>query len=144
MREAPLLQFTSRVGGKHANVKILTNRVEWVVSGRHRVTEMVPVGSISSVTTSEEGAMSTVIVTTGVDTIEFRVDKAVAASARQQLDELIASVPGKSFVVPLTDGLAQSEKDKIAEELITLKWLLDAGILNDHDFQEERARLLGF
>jgi hypothetical protein len=144
MREAPLLQFTSRVDGKSADVRILTNRVEWVVAGRHRVTEMLPVVAISSVATGEDAGKFKVIVTTDTDTIEFQVEKTVATSAWQQLDQLIASKPGKSHVVPVTDGLGQVEKDSIAEELITLKWLLDAGIINDHDFQEERARLLGF
>jgi hypothetical protein len=105
---------------------------------------MLPVVSIASVATDNVGATSTVVVTTNLDTIKFEVDTRMALVAHQQIADLVAAVPGDSQVVPAAKNFGDFHKDNLAEELITLKWLLDAGILNEHDFQEERARLLGF
>ncbi|MEO7370648.1 MAG: SHOCT domain-containing protein [Ilumatobacteraceae bacterium] len=144
MREAPLLQFKSHVGGKSADVRVLTSRVEWVVAGRHRVTEVLPVSAIHSVVIKRDGVKWKLLAFTDGSIVEFRVDRSVAEAARDQLVRLITAATTTRELAPVTSGLQPIDKGGIADELITLKWLLDAGVLTEHDFQEERARLLGF
>ena len=115
MTTAPLLTFTSHIAGKNARVDIWNDRIEWEkprgVSGGKVLaasltlgasalltglkngdsgTEMIPVRSISSVTTKRDGMLNTVVsVITSGNTIDFRVSHAEAEQVRQILNELI-------------------------------------------------------
>ncbi|WP_407358044.1 DUF2510 domain-containing protein [Microbacterium sp. LTA6] len=115
--QQPLLQFTSHIQGKNAVVTVWPDRVEWLkprgVSGGKITagvltgglsmlatgvkngktgTEMIPIKSISSVTTKKDGFSNTLVsvITTG-NTIDFRVSHKEAAELKQVLTQLILS-----------------------------------------------------
>lgn len=135
----PLMQFRSRVAGRNANVRILTNRVEWSTARRHPVTEMLPLTAISSVSTNRNRFTRNIAVVTSRSTINFRVDKSIAEQATTLVRELLAQQPP-----PLADNSQQPQKGSIADELISLRWLLDAGILTEAAFNEQQAHLVGY
>lgn len=107
MNTEPLLTFKSHVDGKNADVAIYADRIEWAQAGglsltrvaagsltlgaslvktgvrKGGSTEMMPVKSMSSVTTSKDGLRyyKVVVVATG-NTVEFRVDKSDGEQAK--------------------------------------------------------------
>lgn len=106
-----LLSFTSHVAGKNARVELFEDRVEWSRAGisggkataavftaglsalatglRNKDTEMIPLRSVSSVT-SKKGMMNTTVsVITPGNTIDFRVSHGEAQSFKDQLLRLI-------------------------------------------------------
>jgi hypothetical protein len=144
VREAPLLQFNSHISGKSADVRIVTDRLEWFLAGRKPVTDMLVLTGRSSVSIKRDGVKWKLIVRSGSRTVEFRVDRSVAELAQDKLAQLIDAAESPRELTPVASSMKPDEKGTVAEELITLKWLLDAGILSDDAFQEERARLMGF
>jgi hypothetical protein len=109
----------------------------WSRSRSNEVTEMVPIGAISSIAAGKTGAgkWRLVIVANGKP-IEFVVDKNTAQSASQMLEELVAAQP-----VPLTNNPPASGRGSLAEDLISLKWRLDNGMISESEFDEQRMRL---
>ena len=91
-RDASLIQFHARIDDRWAFVKIFPSRIAWTVSGVSRVSEMVPVTSISSVLASKSAnsKWSLVVLTTG-KSIEFLVDKQTAQRAARLVDELVVT-----------------------------------------------------
>lgn len=115
--QKPLLQFTSHIQGKNAVVSVWPDRLEWLqprgisgakvtagimtaglsmlatgVKGGKTGTEMIPVKSISSVTTKKDGFSNTLVsVITSGNTIDFRVSHKEAAELKQVLTRLILS-----------------------------------------------------
>jgi hypothetical protein len=91
-RDASLIQFHARIDDRWAHVKIFPSRIAWTVSGVSRVSEMVPVTSISSVLASKSAnsKWSLVVLTTG-KSIEFLVDKHIAQKAARLVDELVVT-----------------------------------------------------
>lgn len=108
MRDAPLHQFESHVGGKNARVQIFSDRIEWekprsrslgatamTLGANYFVkrgidTEMIPVKSISSVATKRDGMMNTLVqVITSGNSIDFRVSHKEAEQVRSVLNRLI-------------------------------------------------------
>ncbi len=113
--QKPLLEFTSHIQGKNAVVTVWPDRIEWLqpksvsggkvtagiltgglsmlatgVKGGKTGTEMIPVKSISSVTTKKDGISNTLVsVITSGNTIDFRVSHKEAAELKQVLTRLI-------------------------------------------------------
>ena len=184
MEMTALLEFTSHVDGKNAKVQIFPDRVEWAKPGKVSLTrltgasmtlgaslvatgirtggsaEMIAVKNITSVVSSKDGLrFHKVVITASGNTIEFRVDKAVADAARVLISQLIlGSHPSQlrfsneptvvaetaavksAEVAPPAQGVDGSS-DRVAK-LKELKSLLDDGILSPEEFEGEKRKVL--
>jgi hypothetical protein len=184
MEMTALFEFTSHVDGKNAKVQIFPDRVEWAKPGKVSLTrltgasmtlgaslvatgirtggsaEMIAVKNITSVLSSKDGLrFHKVVITASGNTIEFRVDKAVADAARVLISQLIlGSHPSQlrfsneptvvaetvavkpAEVVPPVQG-GDGSSDRIAK-LKELKSLLDDGILSPEEFEAEKRKVL--
>lgn len=115
----PLLQFTSHIAGKNAQVSIYPTHVEWERPGKFggaklgaavatgglslaakagrtgtkgAGTEMIPIKSISSVTTKKDGMLNwAVSIITSGNTIDMRVSKDEAEQIRSLLLQLMTA-----------------------------------------------------
>ena len=107
----PLLSFTSHVAGKNARVQVFPDRIEWSRAGlsggkvtaavftlgasalatgvRNRDTEMIPVRSVSSVTSKKGMVNTTVSVITAGNTIDFKIGHSEADRLKSTLQQLI-------------------------------------------------------
>lgn len=176
MNESAFFTFTSHIDGKNAKVSVFSDRIEWMqprgLSGGKLAagvmtvgmsflatgfkngksgTEMIPVKSMSSVTTSRDGFMNTkVSVITSGNTVDFRVSHAEAAQVKTVLTQLIlgthpsqtsqaseevaqvAFVPAR-VAAPQTDVMAQLAK---------LGDLKTAGVLTEEEFSKKKSELL--
>lgn len=172
MDHKPLLTFVSHIDGKNATVSVYPDRIEWdrkggvsgaklaagaltmglslaatgVKSGKGAGTEMIPVKSMSSVTTEKDGMRwwKVRIITAG-NTIDFRVSKEEAESVKAVLTQLIlGSHPAQqtNVVVPPPAPAAPAELDA-AEQLVKLAALRDQGILTEDEFTAKKAQILG-
>ena len=179
-----LLEFTSHVDGKNAKVQLFPDRVEWAKPGRVSLTrltgasmtlgstlaatgirtggsaEMIAVKNITSVQSAKDGLrFHKVIITAAGNTIEFRVDKAVADAARVLISQLIlgshpsqlrysnepvvtaAVIPSKAAEVTPPVQSSDGSNDRVAK-LKELKLLLDDGILSPEEFEAEKRKVL--
>lgn len=112
----PLLTFKSHIEGKNADVHVYADRIEWAkeghlgrgaklalgaatlgtsllktgVGGKTQGTEMIPIKSISSVTTSKDGLrfMKVSAICSG-NTIDFRVSSGEAQRVKDLLTSLV-------------------------------------------------------
>ena len=110
MSDKPLHSFTSHVAGKNAKVSIYPDRVEWERSGsyvgaavktagfsmvmpglRKKDTEMIPVRSITSITSKKGMTNTTVSVIVPGNTIDFRVSHGEAKTVKETLQKLMLS-----------------------------------------------------
>jgi hypothetical protein len=104
MSEKPLHSFTSHISGKNAKVSIYPDRVEWervsshmstlgfsmIMPGlRKKDTEMIPVRSITSITSKKGLANTTVSVIVPGNTIDFRVSHGEAKTVKETLQRLM-------------------------------------------------------
>lgn len=115
--DGALLKFKSHIDGKNADVAIYADRVEWLmargVSGAKVTagvftaglsmlatgvkngkagTEMIPMKSITGVSTKRDGMINTIVtVTSSSSAIGFRVSHKEAEQMRQLLNQLILS-----------------------------------------------------
>jgi hypothetical protein len=113
--DGALLKFKSHINGKNADVAIFSDRIEWLmargVSGAKVTagvftgglsmlatgvkngkagTQMIPMKSITGVTTKRDGMINTVVtVTSSSSTIGFRISHKEAEQMRQLLNQLI-------------------------------------------------------
>lgn len=113
--DGALLKFKSHINGKNADVAIFPDRIEWLmargVSGAKVTagvltaglsmlatgvkngkagTEMIPMKSITGVSTKRDGMINTVVtVTSSSSAIGFRVSHKEAEQMRQLLNQLI-------------------------------------------------------
>jgi hypothetical protein len=171
MTDAPLYRFTSHILGKNAKVAIYLDRIEWElprgVSGgkvtagvltaglsvlatgvrnRKAGTEMIPVKSMTSVTTQRDGMLnSKVSVITAGNTVDFRVSHAEAKIVKDTLTDLMlgkhpsvqAPAPEPASpappVAPAADPTAQLQQ---------IAALRDSGILTDEEFAAKKAEIL--
>ena len=139
MRNLSLMQFHARVHGRSAHVKILPNRIVWTVSGVSRISEMVPVTSISSVVTAKSvNSKWSIVVLTSGKAVEFLVDKTTAQRAAVLVEDLVATQSPS-----VTNSAPPSGRGSLAEDLIRLNWDLENGMLTEAEFHEEHARLFG-
>ncbi|ERK71244.1 SHOCT domain-containing protein [Leifsonia aquatica] len=178
MAETPLYQFTSHILGKNAKVQIFEDRVEWVrprgVSGGKITagvltgglsvlatgvrngksgTEVIPVKSISSVTTKRDGILNTIVsVITVGNTIDMRVSHKEAAVVKQVLTDLmlgkhvtqqqIAQAEQQAAVAEPAPAPAAAPAVDHTDALVKLASLRDAGILTEDEFAAKKAELL--
>lgn len=103
-----LMTFTSHIAGKNATVEIYPDRIEWEQKGRLTATrvltgaalvgqgrkggstEMIPIRSITSVTTRKDGLTNhAVSIITGGNTIDMRVSKSEAEQIKSTLTRLM-------------------------------------------------------
>jgi Short C-terminal domain len=146
VNDQPVMEFTSHVAGRNANVAIYPDRMEWARTGLgvtlglplRRDTNMIPVRQIQGVSTHKAGlAYTSVRVATGGDATEFRVSKRQAEEAKATLLRLMMqSAPGAGQP-------GHGPGPSIADELRKLGELRDAGLLSEAEFAERKARLLG-
>ncbi len=128
-------------------------------------TEMIPVKSMSSVTTKKDGVRFTAVsVICSGNTVDFRVGHSEAAGVKDVLSSLIlgrhpAQQPGDAATPPPTPlpppGISSptvapppppaepAPAASLADELKKLADLRDAGILTNDEFAAQKARLLG-
>lgn len=91
-----LMEFTSHVAGKNAQVAIYDDRIEWTTAGKLTITgrrpssEMIPVRAITSVTTRKDGLRNhAVSIVTAGNTIDMRVSKAEAEQVKATITRLM-------------------------------------------------------
>jgi hypothetical protein len=137
--EDPVLKFWSRVDGHCALVRVFRSGIEWSWTDRHLDSERIPVALITAVTTESGRFRSTLVVESEARRFEFRVDNACARQARE-LIRLLMAVFGR---VPEFSHKVAGEA-AFANELIDLRTSLDDGTVDYSEYEEERARLLGF
>jgi hypothetical protein len=139
MGDAQLMRFDSHVEGRPAEVKILASRIEWKFDGHHRVTQMLPTAAIASVESQRAGIGKTkIVVLSQGDTVEFRLDKTIAAEVKTILDRVVTQQPAVQAIEPQPVA-----RGSIADDIMGLRWLVDVGVMTEPEFEEERARLLG-
>ena len=125
---------------------------------------MIPVRSMSSVTTQKDGLRfyKLVVVSTG-NTVEFRVDKADAEASKTLLTQLMVGIhpaqapaapaaPQASAVLPApavepSPALApapapSSGQPDVLEQIAKLAALRDQGVLTEEEFSAKKADLL--
>lgn len=167
----PVFEFTSHIAGKNAKVRVFRDRIEWDrksvlgtggkaalaavtlgtsylatgVTGK-RDTEMIPIKSISSITT-KKGMLNTLItfVTTG-NTIEMNVSHSEAAKVKDLVQTLMLSsdAPVAAPQLPFADARQQAPAaPDVAAELQKFASLRDQGIITDEDFEAKKRQLLG-
>ncbi|ROS62219.1 putative oligomerization/nucleic acid binding protein [Frigoribacterium sp. PhB160] len=171
---AALLTFTSHISGKNAKVEIWNDRIEWelprgvsggkimaglatggmslfatgVQNGRAG-TEMIPIRSISSVTTARDGFRNTVVsvITTG-NTIDFRVSHAEAANVKALLQQLMlggpvaATTPVSTPAAPAAAPAPAPAPVDLGAQLQQLEGLRQGGILTQDEFDTKKAEIL--
>lgn len=102
-----LMTFKSHIAGRNADVTIYPDRIEWEQQGRMTATrvltgaaliagrkgggtEMIPIRSITSVTTKKDGIRNhAVSIITGGNSIDMRVSKAEAEQVKATLTRLM-------------------------------------------------------
>lgn len=176
MNETPFFTFMSHIDGKNATVSVFQDRIEWIkprgLSGGKLTaglmtggmsllatgfkngksgTEMIPVKSMTSVTTSRDGFLNTkVSVITAGNTVDFRVSHAEAAQVKTVITQLMLGthpsqrplkLPSAVPVPVLVAAPAQQQDDVIAQ-LAKLGDLRTAGILTEEEFSAKKSELL--
>lgn len=177
MDATPIFTFTSHIDGKNAKVSVYTDRIEWIkprgVSGGKLTaglltagvsllatgfkngksgTEMIPVKSMSSVTTSRDGLLNTkVSVITSGNTVDFRVSHAEATQIKNTLAQLIlgthASQKTPESTTPAgpnyaTPTLSATPQNDVTVQLAKLGDLKAAGVLTEEEFNQKKSELL--
>ena len=170
----PLLTFVSHIDGKNARVFVWPDRVEWDRKGllstgakagmafmtlgtsylatgvtRKQSTELIPVKSITSVTTKRGlGLQTKLTVITSGNTIEMRIAHKEAEQVRTLLMQLVNGshpsqhAPAAPVSVPASQPAAQAGPD-LGAQLTQLASLRDAGILTEEEFVAKKADILG-
>jgi hypothetical protein len=169
MTDEPLYRFTSHILGKNAKVAIYLDRIEWElargVSGgkvtagvltaglsvlatgvrnRKAGTEMIPVKSMTSVTTQRDGMLnSKVSVITAGNTVDFRVSHAEAKIVKDTLTDLmLGKHPSVQTAPEPTRAAAAAAPADHTAQLQQLAALRDSGILTDEEFAAKKAEIL--
>lgn len=172
--EQPVLEFTSHIAGKNAKVRVYRDRIEWDRKGmsagakgalalmtvgtsylatgitQKRDTEMIPIRSISSIT-SKKGVMNTLLsfVTTG-NTIDMNVSHKEALQVKDLVQNLMLTPDAPVQVAQIPDAAARPEpvaaapaEPDVAAELQKFAALRDQGIITSDDFDAKKRQLLG-
>ncbi len=170
MEQQPIYEFTSHIQGKNAKVVVYPDRVEWdrprgVSGGKVTAgiltmglstlatgvkngkagTEMIPVKSISSVTTKRDGFSNTLVqVITSGNTVDFRVSHKEAEAVKQVLTQLIlgshpSQAAPQSAAQPVVSAPVPVD---VPAQLQQLSQLHASGVLTDAEFSTKKAELL--
>lgn len=175
MEAQPLYTFTSHIAGKNAKVSIYEDRIEWAVArgisggkvtagfltGGLSVlatgvkngkagTEMIPVKSMTSITTKRDGLMnSKVSIITSGNTVDFRVSHSEATIVKETLTKLMIGEKPDPVVAPAAAAAPVAAPPAppappvdITAQLQQLASLRDAGILTEEEFTTKKAELL--
>lgn len=185
-------RFKSHIDGKNADVVIYADRIEWAleartgmstgrkvalgavtgglsllatgVSGKQKGSEVIPLKSISSVTTKKDGLRFTnvSVICTG-NTIDFRVGHGEAPQIRDtitalllgshpaQLAPVLPPLPPAATLPPPPPSAAApapalppaaAVEPSLADKLRELGELRDAGVLDETEFAAAKAKLL--
>lgn len=118
MSDQPIHEFTSHVQGKNAKVRIYPDRIEWSLARNSKAkaalgimtvgtsllatgikgkgsagTEMIPMRSVSSITTRRDGMLNTIVsVITSGNTIDFRVSHSEAEQVKATISRLMMAL----------------------------------------------------
>lgn len=88
-----LLKFKSHVAGKNADVTVHVDRIEWALESRiglaRKGSEIIPIKSVSSITTRKDGLRTIVSVICTGNTVDFRVNHTEADRVKDTLLALI-------------------------------------------------------
>ncbi len=184
METSCLLEFVSHIDGKNARVQVFPDRVEWTrkgmsgstkailgvataglslaatgVRGRGE-TEMIPIKSLTSVTTSRDKFQWKVTLIASGNTIEMRVSKDEAAQLKDTLTRLMlgthpsqqasAAPAGQAATRPLAPPPPPpatpppiADHDVVLDQIRKLSELHSAGVLSDVEFESKKHELLG-
>lgn len=168
----PLLQFKSHINGKNADVTVYVDRIEWAkegslgtggkvalgamtgglsllktgVMGRQQGSEMIPLRSVSSVTTEKDGFRFTnVRVICSGNAIDFRLGHDEAKRVKDVLNSLVlGSHPAQQNPVPVSSAPppAPPAAPDVAQQIRKLGELKDAGLLTEEEFTAKKTDLL--
>lgn len=172
-KSVPLLYFVSHIEGKNARVSVWPDRVEWDRKGllstgakagmavmtagmsylatgvtRKQSTEVIPVKSITSVTTKRGlGLQTKLTVITAGNTIEMRIAHKEAEQVRSVLMQLSSGThPSQKVSAPSAPAVevpaAVAAGPDLATQLQQLASLRDAGILSEDEFAAKKAEIL--
>ena len=122
-------------------MRVQRSRLEWSLVGRQWIIQMAPMTSIATVMCGPGEVKSSLIVSTTVGTVEFRVEPGIADEARVLLSRLVAEA-GEAAIAASAAPPASQGTD--ADELINLKWMFDSDAADSFEFDEAPARLIGF
>jgi hypothetical protein len=136
-RSTPLMQFSARVDGSSAYVRIQPSRLEWSLVGREWVIVMAPIASVTAVASEPGSLKSSLVVTTNVGTVEFRIQPETCETARTLLLRLVAESAADPVVAE-----PEAADPGSASELINLRWMFDADAVDDLDHDGGRAHLM--
>jgi hypothetical protein len=167
--DAPLLEFTSHIEGKNAQVSIWSDRIEWTresgkvaAAGRWSAAtvtlgasllktgtkgrkdhNVIPIKMIQGVTTKRAGLRYTaVVVMTGADSVEFHVNSSQAEEAKSTITRLMLEGPSAAPApAPAPAPVVAPESDP-ADQLRKLSELHQSGLLTDEEFASKRAVVL--
>ena len=191
MDDRCLLEVTSHVDGKNAQVRVYPDRVEWSrkgmsggakaalgvatmglslaatgVKGRGG-SEMIPIKSLTSVTTKRDKFQWNVTLIASGNTIEMRVSKGEAEELKRTLTQLMLgshpsqrvdagpapptppppppppAVASPAPPAPRPSPSALSDHDVVVDQIRKLAELHDAGIVSDAEFETKKQELLG-
>ncbi len=127
------MQFSARVDGSSACVRIKSSRLEWSLVGREWVIRMAPMASVSAVTSEVGSSMPNLCVTTTLGVVNFRVENATTAEQAQVLlTRLVAATASAGNDTPSDDGL------------INMRWTVDQGTTSSLEFYVEPALKFAF
>lgn len=164
----PIYTFTSHISGKNARVSVYNDRIEWVqprgISGGKIAagimtgglslaatglkagkagTEMIPVKSITSVSTKRDGMLNTIVsIITSGNTIDFRVSHVEATAVKTVVTDLILGKYDAIVATPVAPPTSSAPQPDIHEQLQKLASLRDSGILTEEEFTAKKAELL--
>ena len=164
----PIISFKSHIEGKNADVTVYPDRIEWEkgsisggkvalgvltsgvsllktgVSGKQSGSEIIPVKSISSVTSKKDGLRYTkVSVICSGNTIDFRVRHDEAQKVKNILTELMLGThPLQSSTSATQSSPSDTSQGDAAEQLRKLGELRDSGLLTSEEFEARKAALL--
>ncbi len=169
MESEALLTFTSHNEGKNAQVFVYSDRIEWAqgkglsvgklaaglatgglslavtgVRGGNQGSEMIPVKSMTSVTTEKDGLRfwKVKVIASG-NTIDFRVTADDAKKVKETLTQLmLGSHASQNQPTSPAPRLASDGSVDIAEQLGKLASLRDSGVLTEEEFQSKKSDLL--
>ena len=165
-----LLAFKSHIAGKNADVLIFIDRIEWAKEGsigggrlalgaataglsllktgvrkKQQGSEVIPIKSISSVTSEKNGYRTKVSVICTGNTIDFRVSHDDAKQVKELITSLVlGNHPAQTSAQPTTappPPAAPAEPD-VMEQIRKLGELKDAGLLTEEEFTSKKAELL--
>ena len=128
------MQFSARVDGSSACVRIKPSRLEWSLVGHEWVIQMAPMASISAVTSDVGLSRSNLVVTTTLGAVEFCIEAgATVEQARALLTRLVAAV-----------GSSGAIETQTSDDLINMRWIDDPSTAASLEFYEEPALKIGF